>query len=126
MALRKSAEDYLETVLMIKNEKGIVHSIDIANHLGFSKPSVSRAVTNLRHDGYLTMKDDGELELTEKGLSTAQHVYERHTILTELLLKLGVCKKTADEDACLVEHVISEETFDKLRSLYHGEITLEK
>lgn len=119
MALRQSAEDYLETILMIKNEKGIVHSIDVANHLGFSKPSVSRAVSNLRQQGYLIMKEDGELELTQKGLTTAQHVFERHTTLTNLLISLGVTAEVAAEDACMVEHVISQETFDKLRHFYN-------
>lgn len=118
MVLRKSAEDYLETILILKNEKGVVRSVDVAHHLEFSKPSVSRAVTNLRNDGYLVMMADGELVLTEKGLSVAEHVYERHTVLTGFLASIGVPPETAALDACLVEHVISEETFSSIKKMY--------
>ncbi|MDL2324735.1 metal-dependent transcriptional regulator [Ruminococcaceae bacterium OttesenSCG-928-A16] len=119
MALRKSAEDYLEAIYILKNTSGVVHSIDVANMLGFSKPSVSRAVGNLRQEGYLTMKEDGELLLTKKGTAAAEHIYERHTVLSSLLISLGVSEKTAADDACLIEHVISDETFDKIKDLYN-------
>lgn len=116
--LRKSGEDYLEAILVLKKEKGIVRSIDIAHHMEYSKPSVSRAVTNLRKDGYLEMATDGELTLTDSGMAAAQNIYERHTVITGLLEQLGVPREIAAEDACGVEHVISEETFEQLRLHY--------
>ncbi len=115
--LRKSGEDYLEAVLVLKQEKGVVHSIDVAHHMEYSKPSVSRAVGNLRRDGYLDMAPDGELTLTDKGLAAAESIYGRHTVLTSLLVSLGVPRAVAAEDACNMEHVISEETFEQLRAL---------
>ncbi len=118
MALKMSSEDYLETILILKNQKGVVRSIDVAHYMDFSKPSVSRAVTNLRRDGYLEMKEDGELVFTPKGLAAAQNIYERHTILTQLLIDLGVSKETAAADACRVEHAISSETFAQIK-LFH-------
>ena len=118
MVLRKSAEDYLETILILQKKKGIVHSIDVAHHLDFSKPSVSRAVSNLRNDGYLIMHENGELELTEAGRIAAENTYERHTILTSLFTSLGVDEKVAAEDACNVEHAISAETFAQLKKAY--------
>lgn len=121
MILRQSAEDYLETILILTNRKGVVHSIDVAHEMDFSKPSVSRAVSNLKNEGYLIMKENGELVLTEKGQAAAEKVYERHTILTGLLVQLGVPQDIAAEDACNVEHVISTETFDRLRDLYYRE-----
>lgn len=120
MALRQSAEDYLETILILTNRKGVVHSVDVAHHMDFSKPSVSRAVGNLKADGYLLMKENGELVLTEKGREAAEQVYERHTVLTGLLTRLGVPQDIAAEDACNVEHVISQETFERLRSKYYN------
>lgn len=116
--LRKSGEDYLEAILVLKKEKGVVRSIDIAHHMEYSKPSVSRAVTNLRKDGYLEMAADGELTLTDSGMAAAQNIYERHTVITGLLVQLGVPQEIAAEDACGVEHVISEETFEQLRLHY--------
>ena len=118
MALRKSAEDYLETILIIKNKKGIVHSVDVASHMNYSKPSVSRAVSNLRRDGYLEMRENGELELTPTGAAVAEQVYERHTVISAMLVSLGVSEKTALEDACNMEHVISEETFQQFKRIY--------
>lgn len=120
MALRQSAEDYLETILIIQRQKGVVHSIDVAHHMDFSKPSVSRAVTNLRRDGYLTMQADGALELTEKGLTVAKNIYERHNVITGLLTSLGVSPEVAAADACNVEHVISSETFEKIKAVYYA------
>ena len=125
MALKKSSEDYLETILIIKNQKGVVRSIDVAHYMDFSKPSVSRAVTNLRRDGYLEMKEDGELIFTPKGLSAAQNIYERHTILTQLLISIGVSEETAAADACRVEHAISSETFAKIKQLHQERLQKE-
>ena len=123
MALRKSAEDYLETILVIKKSKGLVHSVDVANHMNFSKPSVSRAVSNLRRDGYLEMKENGELELTQKGQEVAEMVYERHTVISAMLMLLGVSEKTALEDACNMEHVISDETFQQFKRVYYQRLS---
>ena len=115
MSLHQSGEDYLETILVLQQEKGIVHSIDVAQHLGYSKPSVSRAVSLLRAEGYLTMAKDGRLELTETGVDVARNIYERHRFLTHLLSHLGVSEKTAEEDACKIEHNGSDETFECLK-----------
>ena len=112
MALQESAEMYLETIYQLLQERGSVRSVDVAVSMGYSKPSVSRAVGLLKHGGYLLMDKDGSLTLTEAGLATAKKVYERHTILTGLLIRLGVSPETAAEDACKMEHVISDETFD--------------
>lgn len=122
MELRRSAEDYLEAIYVIKQEKGAVRSIDVAHHLNYSKPSVSRAVSNLKTDGYLTMQPDGELVFTEKGLTAAKNVYERHVILTQLFIWLGVSKEVAAEDACRVEHAISEETFERLKATHQSRL----
>lgn len=111
MAIRKSGEDYLETVLMLAERTGSVHSVDVAAELGYSKASVSVAMKKLRQDGYLTMEADGELHLTEPGLEIAQRIYERHRILTNFFVSLGVDPEIAAEDACKVEHDLSEETF---------------
>ncbi|NLW78549.1 MAG: metal-dependent transcriptional regulator [Ruminococcaceae bacterium] len=122
MVLRKSAEDYLEAIYVLKQKHGAVRSIDVAHHLDYSKPSVSRAVGNLKNDGYLEMMEDGELVLTDKGAAAARDVYERHTILTALFTALGVSGKTAVEDACNVEHAISAETFACLKAAYHDNL----
>lgn len=112
MKSMESREDYLETILVLKEEKGYVRSIDVASFLGYTKPSISRAISLLKKDGYVTMNEkDGALELTAIGLEAARHVYERHLLLTEYLVKLGVSRKTAAQDACRMEHVISEESF---------------
>lgn len=115
MQIHESAEDYLEAILVLKKEKGLVHSIDVARYLDFSKPSVSRAVKLLREEEHLTMGENGELELTESGMEIAERIYERHHLLTLWFTELGVSKKQAAEDACRVEHDISEETFQKLK-----------
>ena len=115
MALHESAEMYLETIYVLSKERGMVRSIDVAEHMGFSKPSVSRAVGLLKTGGYLTMDKDGSLNLTEAGITTAKNVFERHTVLTQLLQSLGVSRETAAEDACRIEHVISDETFRAIR-----------
>ena len=115
MALQESAEMYLETIYQLLQERGSVRSVDVAVSMGYSKPSVSRAVGLLKQGGYLQMDKDGSLTLTEAGLATAKKVYERHTILTGLLIRLGVSPETAAEDACKMEHVISDETFDAMK-----------
>lgn len=113
--MRQSGEDYLEAIWVLKNQKGSVRSIDVARHMEYSKPSVSRAVSILRRDGYLLMEEDGELVLTESGQKLAETIYERHTVLTEVLISLGVSDKTAAEDACNLEHAMSEETFGRIK-----------
>ena len=115
MTLHESAEMYLETIYELSLTSNGVRSIDVAESMGYSKPSVSRAVGLLKQGGYLLMDKDGSLTLTEVGLTTAQKVYERHTILTGLLIRLGVSPETAAEDACKMEHVISDETFDAMK-----------
>ena len=122
MVLRMSGEDYLEAILVLKQKKGVVRSIDVAHHLNYSKPSVSRAVNNLKGDGYLEMQPAGELILTGKGRAVAETILERHTILTKLFVHAGVPEGIAAEDACKVEHDISEETFRCLKETYGKEL----
>ncbi len=116
--LRKSGEEYLEAILILKREKGVVHSVDIAHYMAYSKPSVSRAVGNLRRTGYLEMAKNGELTLTETGMQKATQILERHSVLTAMFASLGVPPDVAAEDACEVEHVISEESFNCIRRHY--------
>ena len=116
MALHQSGEDYLEAILVLREKKGNVHSIDVAQHLGYTKPSISRAMSILRANGYITMEKDGRLELTESGLRVAQEIYERHRLLTQWLIRLGVSPEVAAEDACKIEHDISAETFQCLKT----------
>jgi len=115
MSLHESAEMYLETIYQLSMERSHVRSIDVAESMGYSKPSISRAVGLLKKGGYLLMEKDGSLTLTESGLEIAQKVYERHTILTNVLIRLGVTPEVAAEDACKMEHVISDETFDAMK-----------
>lgn len=115
MKMMESAENYLETILMLKAANGNVRSIDIANELGFSKPSVSVAMKRLRENGHIAVDDSGSIELTDSGRKIAEKIYERHVLLTKLLTSIGVSPETAEEDACRVEHYISEETFDALK-----------
>ena len=114
MRLQESGEMYLETIYTLSQTKNIVRSIDVVEHMGYSKPSVSRAVNLLKQGGYLTVEDTGNLRLTEEGLQVAQKIYSRHQLLTHMLVSLGVDPQTAGEDACKMEHVISDETFDAL------------
>ena len=116
MKIQKSAEDYLETILILYNRRGTVHAIDIANELAFSKPSVSVAMKNMRINGYIDVDANGNIELLEQGRLIAEKIYERHTLLTRWLTALGVNPQTAAEDACRIEHVISEETFEALKA----------
>lgn len=117
MQIRESAENYLETILILSQRKGKgeVRSIDIVNELEFSKPSVSVAMKNLRENGYVTVDKDGYIRLTDKGLEIAEKMYERHTLLSQWLIKLGVDEKVAVEDACRMEHVISAESFAAIK-----------
>ena len=115
MSLHQSGEDYLEAIYVLREQNGVVHSIDVAQHLGYSKPSVSRAVSLLKGEGYLVMERDGRLELTEQGVEVARSIYERHRFLTHWLMELGVPQDLAEEDACKIEHNISEETFQCLK-----------
>ena len=111
MQLLESGEMYLETILVLSEKQAHVRSVDIADHMGFSKPSVSRAVTKLREDGYITIDPDGYVTLTDHGAAVARKIYERHTLLTDFLITLGVTPETAAADACKIEHDISDETF---------------
>ena len=115
MHLQESGEMYLETILILKNRKGAVRSIDVANEMGYSKPSISRAVSHLREGGYLDMDQDGYLTLTESGMEVASKIYERHRVLSRMLEMIGVDEKTAAEDACRMEHVISDESFNVIK-----------
>ena len=115
MRIKESAENYLETILVLKKKKGSVRSIDVANELSFTKPSVSVAMKSFREDGYIIMDEHGEINLTEKGLEIAERVYERHIIIANALMALGVSEKTAFEDSCKIEHDISAESFEKIK-----------
>ena len=112
MALQESGEMYLETILILSREKGSVRSIDISEHMGYSKPSVSRAVGLLKSGNYITVEDDGHILLTDEGRQIAEKIMSRHTLLTRMLESLGVSRETAAADACKMEHVISDETFE--------------
>ena len=116
MQILKSSQDYLEAMLMMQLQHGYIRSIDIANELGVTKPSVSYATKRLRENGYISMDKDGLITITQKGLDIARSMYERHQVLSEFLTKLGVDPKTAREDACKIEHDISEETFRAIRN----------
>lgn len=115
MVIHESAEDYLESILVLKERRGVVHSIDIVNELGYSKPSVSIAMKKLRENGYISMSPDGSITLNESGLAIASRVYDRHKTITRLFVLLGVSPDAAAEDACKVEHDLSDETFGKIR-----------
>lgn len=115
MKIHESAENYLETILIINNKKGAVRSIDIANELKFSKPSVSVAMKNLRENGYIDVDENGYITLLSEGREIAERMYERHTILSGWLISLGVDEAVAVEDACRIEHVISTESFEALK-----------
>jgi Mn-dependent DtxR family transcriptional regulator len=115
MALKESGENYLETILILKERLGSVRAVDVATELEFSKPSVSRAIGILKNEGLLTVEDGGALELTEAGLAKASSVYDRHLVIADFLASLGVEKETAAEDACRIEHILSEESFEKMK-----------
>lgn len=115
MKIQESAENYLETILMLKKDRGFVRSIDIAHELGFSKASVSVAMKSLREAGYASVDEDGGISLTEKGLEVANRMYERHEVIANVLISLGVDSEVAYEDSCKIEHVISDITFEKIK-----------
>ena len=116
MELRASGEDYLEAVLILKKELGMVRAVDLSHHTGYSKPSISHAVGLLRGGGFLTVDNDGFLHLTDVGREVAERVYERHQFFTRLLIDAGVSPQAAERDACRMEHVISDESFLKLKA----------
>ena len=116
MVIRESAEDYLEAILRLRETKGYVRSVDISLLLGVTKPSVSFAMKKLRENGYILMEKDGHITLTESGLAIAERIYERHTLLTKFLAALGVSEETAREDACKIEHDLSDETFEAMKA----------
>ena len=120
MQLLESGEMYLETIYILSQKKNFVRSIDIANYTGYSKPSVSRAVNLLKDNGYINIDDDGHITLEKAGLDVAANIYERHTILTKMLCVIGVSEETASADACKMEHVISEETFEKIKVFFNN------
>ena len=115
MVLKESGEMYLETIYDLRKEKAFVRAIDVGAELGYSKPSVSRAMGILRDGGYIKVAEDGGITLTKAGLEVAERTYERHTVLSELFMKLGVDEETATNDACKIEHVISSTTFAALK-----------
>ena len=115
MTIHESAEDYLETMLMLKEERGYIRSVDVAEKMGVTKPSVSYATKRLRESGYIAFDQAGMIVLLEPGQTVAERMFERHKLLTELFVGLGVSPETAGEDACKIEHDLSEETFDAIR-----------
>ncbi len=116
MALQESGEMYLETILILSRQKSAVRSVDISEYMGYSKPSVSRAVGLLKTGNYIVMDGDGHITLTPAGREVAEKIMARHTLLTDLLISLGVSRETAAEDACKMEHVISDETFGAIQN----------
>ena len=115
MALQESGEMYLETIHVLSKTNPHVRSIDISEHMGYSKPSVSRAVSILKQDGYILVDRDGFITLTESGRTVAEKIFERHTLLSGILMRLGVSPETAADDACRIEHAISDESFDAIK-----------
>ena len=120
MKIQKAAEDYLEAMLMLKEQKGYIRSIDIAQLLGVTKPSVTYSTKRLRENGYITMDRDGMITLTETGMEIANRIYTRHKVLTDLFTRLGVPESIAREDACRVEHDLSPETFEAIRKVHEN------
>lgn len=115
MHIQESGEMYLETILILSRKKNVVRSIDISEYMNFSKPSVSRAVGILKNGGFLCVDKDGYITLTAEGKSVAEKIYERHTVLTDFLIKIGVDKETAANDACKIEHDLSDATFTAIK-----------
>ena len=115
MKIKESAENYLETIYILSLKNSHVRSIDIVNELDFAKPSVSVAMKNLREHGYISMDSDGYITLTDQGKTIAENMYERHTLLSQWLMELGVDKETATEDACRIEHVLSKDSFEAIK-----------
>ncbi|MBE6552386.1 MAG: metal-dependent transcriptional regulator [Ruminococcaceae bacterium] len=119
MALLESGQMYLETIYILQQKNTNIRSIDVCAYLGYSKPSVSRAVGILKKDGYISVDEDGFILLTPSGTEVAEKLYERHTVLTNMLVSLGVDNETAAEDACRIEHVISDKTFEAVKKHYN-------
>ena len=117
MSVHESGEMYLEAILVLSVEKGSVRSVDVSEYLGYSKPSVSRAMGILKKEAYISMDKDGIITLTEAGRQIAEKIYERHTLLTKLLMKIGVDEETASADACKLEHDISDKSFDAIKRI---------
>ena len=117
--MQESPEDYLETIYMLSLHSSEVRSIDVARHLGYSKPSVSVAMKRLRENGYVNMDDNNLLTLTESGLAIARSIYERHQVISGYLMSIGVSEENALKDACRIEHVLSEETFHKIKEIFY-------
>lgn len=118
MQIKESAENYLEQILIINNKKGYCRSIDICNEMGFSKPSVSVYMKNLREDNYISVDDSGNIMLTEKGKEIADKIYDRHNVIAGFLMQLGTSEETAYKDSCKIEHDISEESFQLIKEQY--------
>ena len=118
MQLQESGQMYLETILVLSRSMPAVRAIDIVEHMGYSKPSVSRAMGLLKNGGFITVDEDGHITLTEDGKEVATKIYERHTLISGLLIRLGVSEKTAAADACKIEHAISDESFKAIKRLY--------
>ena len=116
MRIQESGEMYLETIHVLYKKNGHVRAIDVSEHMGYSKPSVSRAMGLLKNGGYITIEKDGAIVLTESGISVAEKIYERHTLLTSLLVRLGVSPEVASVDACKLEHAISDESFEAIKN----------
>lgn len=122
MNIQESGEMYLETIYVLNKKSGNVRSIDVCEYLGYSKPSVSRAMSLLKNGGYVLMDSDGFLTLTDAGLEIAEKIYQRHILLTDLLISLGVSAETAAEDACKIEHHISDESFNAIKNILKNKI----
>ena len=118
MAITASVADYLEAIMVLQKEKAHVRSIDIANHFGYSRPTVSQTLKSFRAKGYVEVDEDGHVSLTALGREIAQTTYEKHLVLTGLLTAIGVSEETAKEDACKLEHDISDETFEAIQKVY--------
>ena len=116
MALKESGEMYLETIYVLNQKSDSVRSIDVCEYMGYSKPSVSRAVNLLKNNGFINISKEGYLTLTKSGKETAQKMFERHTVISEFLMSLGVDEETATEDACRIEHVISDKSFEAIKN----------
>ena len=122
MIIKESGENYLETILVLSKKMGAVRSIDVANELNFSKPSISVAMKHFREDGYINMDKDGIITLTDKGREIATRVYERHQLIAKILISLGISEETAYEDSCKIEHDLSQESFEKIKEYYENHI----
>ena len=118
MQIKESAENYLETIFILSKKNGAVRSIDVANEMNFTKPSISVAMKRLREDEYITVNNDGNITLTDKGMEIASRIYERHQLIAKILMALGVNEETAYEDSCKIEHDLSQESFEKIKEYF--------